>query len=192
MNEGPAIKANAKSVILQCFFCSTDCLQIDAHSQRYATTTETDFLLKQVAAKVGVPLQEYGVRNDMRQCFSFLTCSSSPTLTYKQISLQLAARLLVRPFQFMHRGVSAADILLQMSQVPFRAFTVSALSISAGACNRVILSCEAKLTSIHSAQLSMHSVGSTLRSQSTASDPPIFLRPHRSAKQLAQRTSVTF
>lgn len=38
-----------------------------ARSQRYATTTETDFLLKQIAAKVGVPLQEYGVRNDMRE-----------------------------------------------------------------------------------------------------------------------------
>jgi aspartyl aminopeptidase len=44
MNGGPAIKTNA--------------------NQRYATSSETNFLLKRVARLADVPLQEYGVRND--------------------------------------------------------------------------------------------------------------------------------
>ncbi|SCV68898.1 BQ2448_1019 [Microbotryum intermedium] len=45
MNAGPAIKTNAK--------------------QRYASTAQTTFLLRRVAAMAQVPLQEYEVRNDM-------------------------------------------------------------------------------------------------------------------------------
>ncbi|KAK4058047.1 hypothetical protein OIO90_000786 [Microbotryomycetes sp. JL221] len=45
INSGPAIKTNAK--------------------QRYASTAQTTFLLRRVAALAQVPLQEYEVRNDM-------------------------------------------------------------------------------------------------------------------------------
>lgn len=45
INAGPAIKTNAK--------------------QRYASTAQTTFLLRRIAAIAGVPLQEYEVRNDM-------------------------------------------------------------------------------------------------------------------------------
>ncbi|CEQ38993.1 SPOSA6832_00476 [Sporobolomyces salmonicolor] len=45
INSGIAIKSNAK--------------------QRYATTSQTVFPLRRVAAEAGVPLQEYVVRNDM-------------------------------------------------------------------------------------------------------------------------------
>lgn len=45
MNSGPAIKTNYK--------------------QRYASTSETVFLLRRIAKIAGVPLQEFAVRNDM-------------------------------------------------------------------------------------------------------------------------------
>jgi len=45
VNSGPCIKTNAK--------------------QRYASTAQTTFALRRVAALAGVPLQEYEVRNDM-------------------------------------------------------------------------------------------------------------------------------
>lgn len=44
MNQGIAIKSNAK--------------------QRYASTSQTVFPLRRVAAEANVPLQEYAVRND--------------------------------------------------------------------------------------------------------------------------------
>lgn len=45
MNGGPAIKTNAK--------------------MRYASTAASTFILRRIAQKAGVPLQEYEVRNDM-------------------------------------------------------------------------------------------------------------------------------
>lgn len=53
INSGPAIKTNAK--------------------QRYASTAQTTFLLRRVAALAQVPLQEYEVRNDM-PCGSTSEC----------------------------------------------------------------------------------------------------------------------
>lgn len=44
MNAGPVIKTNAK--------------------QRYASTAITTFLLRRVAHRAGVPVQEFEVRND--------------------------------------------------------------------------------------------------------------------------------
>ena len=44
LNSGPVIKTNSK--------------------QRYASTSQTTFLLRRIAAKAGIPLQEFGVRND--------------------------------------------------------------------------------------------------------------------------------
>jgi len=54
-------------------------------SQRYATTSETNFLLKRIAKKAGVPLQEFGIRNDMACGSTIGTCERAiSSITPKQ------------------------------------------------------------------------------------------------------------
>lgn len=79
MNSGIAIKSNSK--------------------QRYATTSQTVFPLRRIAAEAGVPLQEYAVRNDC-PCGSTSAIPSFSLRIPPRLALSLLSRLNSRTSRF--------------------------------------------------------------------------------------------